>query len=342
VVFDIPQVVSWNITYRCNLSCLHCYSDSGSHHTKELSLSKIQEIVNMLSDYEVFQITLTGGEPLMRTDIFDIIEYACRRDMIVNINSNGTLITEKKARKLKESGISQARISLDGACAATHDAFRGVAGSFEKAVEAVTLLRTHKIPVDICTIPNLLNFEEVEKIIIMALQLGVERHYFFRFVPSGRGLYNKRLILPKDSYLNLLRDTLAFSRTLHSDLQIHWEDPLSIFYANGQFLLEPPPGHFGCSAGTVYLGITPEGYATPCPSLPYSVGDLKKTDLLSLWNCRVLQQLRNRTYTNCSDCPYKQQCGGCRSMAYATSGDLFGKDPFCPLHNGGEKKWQYS
>ncbi|MCK4750418.1 MAG: radical SAM protein, partial [Bacteroidales bacterium] len=185
-----PLSVWWDVTSKCNLSCLHCYSRSSQAKSNEdeLSNSEAKALIRELSAMKVFGLYFLGGEPFMRPDFLDLLEYSVDRQLGVTISSNGWLITNSVARKLKSIGVSQVRISIDGATPETHDWQRNTAGSFHKAVEAVgNLIKNGIESVSIVSTISRGNASETAELIDLAAKLKVQAHQILVVTQSGRG-----------------------------------------------------------------------------------------------------------------------------------------------------------
>jgi len=185
---NAPFLVVWDITRACNLRCRHCYQNAGRPLADELSTSEALELVDELADAGVVALSFSGGEPLMRKDIFDIAARAHDRGMYISCASNGTLITPEVARWMKESGIDYVEISLDGPDAATHDAFRGVPGAFERACTGVRACVDAGLFTCVAATPTRETCHRVPDLYALSADLGVRRFMCFNFIPTGRGV----------------------------------------------------------------------------------------------------------------------------------------------------------
>lgn len=203
----VPVTVVWNFTNRCNLNCLHCHQDSSpSPDGQELTTSRALEIVDNLSEAGVAILTFSGGEPLVRDDVFEVIERADDRGLFCTIASNGTLLTEGVARRLADAGVRRVEIGLDGARAETHDFLRNTEGSFEGAVRAIE--NCAEVGFDeIATTMTLHsgNVGEVEETIDLAEGLGSTRFYLNRLIPAGRGMEAAHLDVDEEDKIRSLR-----------------------------------------------------------------------------------------------------------------------------------------
>ncbi|MCW3997420.1 MAG: radical SAM protein, partial [Candidatus Bathyarchaeota archaeon] len=184
----IPLVLSWNITRKCNLKCSHCYINATTKELKnELTTFEAKNLINQISEVSRPLLILSGGEPLLRSDVFELIKYGVLKELKMGLGSNGSLIDSNVAYNLKKAGISTVSISLDSCKPNLHDQFRAVAGSWKKAVNAIQVLRENNVLVQVNTTVTQQNYEEIDEIMTLAENLGVENFHLFFLVPTGRG-----------------------------------------------------------------------------------------------------------------------------------------------------------
>lgn len=346
-----PFLVVWNYTNACNLRCKHCYQRADKPASDELTTEESLAIVDQLDENNVSALAFSGGEPLMRRDLFEVAEYAHDRGLYVSVATNGTLLTKDAVEHLKRSGISYVEISLDGATRETHDSFRGVEGSFERTLRGIENSVNSGLYTCIATTATRNNLYEIPEIVELAKKLGVKRVIVFNFIPTGRGeeIINldpsptQREDLLKYLYKELAggqTETLCtapqYSRVCLQQSLINKRDILSPTH----FAALDFPGKAkqladflgGCGAGRLYCAIQPNGLVTPCVFMPIVVGDLRKQSLKDIWlNSKVMNDLRDRGKLEgrCGHCEYKYICGGCRARAYAYYGDYLAPDPGC-------------
>lgn len=352
-------VVFWNLTDRCNLNCTHCYSRSGpdSPTEEELSTDEACGLIDDLAAMGVPLILFSGGEPLLRADIWDLARHAAGRGIRMALSTNGTLITPDIARRIKECGIAYAGISLDGATEETHDRFRNSPGAFRQTVEAFASCREAGLRCGVRVTLNRGNFSELEALIDRAVALGASRFCLYWLVPSGRGtgsyerlqlgsrevtealslLYRKAQEIPAGTMEFLTVD--APQDCIHLLASMEAENSPDLADARG--LLESL--HGGCSAGTRVANIDPRGNVYPCQfarSLEFLVGNIRDRPFSELWSDGtgpVLTRFRDKQARfggRCSTCRQRELCGGgCRVRAYAVSGDFLAEDPFCYVND---------
>ena len=348
-------VVFWNLTDRCNLSCTHCYSQSGpdSPMEGELSTAEALGLIDDLAEMGIPLIIFSGGEPLLRADIWDLARHAAGKGIRTALSTNGTLITPEVARRIKESGIAYAGISLDGATDETHDRFRNSPGAFRRTVAAFASCREAGLRCGVRVTLNRGNFNELEALVDRAVALGASRFCVYWLVPSGRGTgsYNRLQLGSKEvpEALDLLyrkakeipADTMEFLTVDAPQDCIHllasMEQEKSPDLADARGLLASL--HGGCSAGRRVANIDPQGNVYPCQfarSPEFLVGSIRDRPFSRLWSdgaSPVLARFRDKQARfggRCSVCGYRELCGGgCRVRAYAASGDFLAEDPFC-------------
>ncbi|MFN7951190.1 MAG: radical SAM protein [bacterium] len=346
-VFDRPYVVSWNLTYRCNLACEHCYLDAGPNplvasdafaDRSELGTEECFAVADQIAQLAPECVTiLTGGEPLLRRDILAIVAHAASRGLWVVVGTNGVRITENVASQLAANGARGVALSLDAVDGAAHDAFRNVRGAFANTVEAAHVLARVGMPFLIQTTVARHNVDDLEAIAELAHErLGAKVWNLYFLVPSGRGEYVSDLdpatydgVLERLYHLQrrfsgrMLVNAKCAPHHVRTALAHDPDAPLPRTYAGGAG---------GCPAGTHYLGIRPNGDVTPCPYLPVFAGNLRSDSLGEIWtDSELFQRIRKRDSLGgrCGDCELKSACGGCRARAHGTSGDYMAADPLC-------------
>src|SRR5688500_2499493 len=306
--FERPYVVSWNLTYRCNLACEHCYLDAGgtpqvgTENFADRSELGTEECFRVIDDIAAFApecvTILTGGEPLLRRDILEIVRRASERGLWVVVGTNGVRITENVARRLAEAGARGLSLSLDALDADSHDRFRKVRGAWHNTVEGAEILNRTGLPFIVQTTAGAHNLGELEAIADFAhdrLAAKVWNLYFL--VPTGRGQFVSDMTPAQyDEVLASLyqiqrkydRRMLVNAKCAPHYIKTVLENALRL--GSGQDGVETDPkirrysgGAGGCPAGTHYMGIRPNGDVTPCPYLPVFAGSLRSSTLSDLW-----------------------------------------------------------
>lgn len=362
--------VSWNLTQRCNLFCAHCYisASAGADAANELTTAECYGVMDDIArvNPNIFLI-LTGGEPLLRKDIFDLAAYGAERDFTVVLGTNGVLLREKQAKLMRKSGVLGASISLDSTHADKHDAFRHQAGSWEGAVRATRVLKDEGLDFSLHMSVTDWNVDEIPAMVDLANDLGANVLNFFFLVRTGRG--ENLTDISAEQYEAILtslaraqgvgEDGGSEAASVFSKQEDPWSMPVG---AAGKLLIrakcaphfrrivwELDPNspllknyaHGSCPAGKYYCRITPRGDVTPCPYMPVVAGNLRRTSFADLWErSEVFEDLREpQLGGRCGTCEFGNICGGCRCRAYATYGDYLAEDPACayePGQHGGE------
>jgi radical SAM protein with 4Fe4S-binding SPASM domain len=341
------HVISWNVTRRCNLECTHCYLPAKTRK-KSVTASEPDE----LTSKEAFQLIdkialvnpevmliLSGGEPLLREDFFDLAAYATGKGMMVVLGSNGMLIDEAVARKMRQSGVSGISISLDSIDPVHHDTIRSCKGAWERAVAAITHCNNADLSVQINTVVTKKNYDQLPELIVYSRSLGVKVFSPFFLVCTGRG--EELTDLSPQQYEKVL-SMIVESQGRHNDMMIRTRCAPTVrrilYEGNpGSPLLKMGTG--ACLAGRSYCRITPEGDVTPCPYMPLSTGNVRERDFNDIWNnADLFNSLRKPALKGkCKECTFSLICGGCRARAYAVHKDYLEADPWCDHNPRGGK-----
>lgn len=347
-----PFLIVWDITNQCNLNCKHCYADAGDQQKDRLDTTQAKKVIDTLDKASVPILSFSGGEPLVRNDIFELTKYAADKGIYVGLATNGTLITKEKAKQMKKAGIKFVQISLDGATAASHDSLRGMPGMFKKSIEGIKNCVDQDFFVNIASVATKNNISEIPDIISICDDLNVKWFMLYNFVPVGRGESIVTMDLSPDqreqllSYLyqglnndavdvDLLSTAPQFARVAlqHEYNQNKKLVPthfLNSTYSGKLFQLAEFIG--GCGCGRFYCAMRSNGDIEPCVFFPLKLGDILEDDFSDLWtNNEVLLDLRNREKLDegCGECRFKYFCGGCRARAYGYTGNYLAADPGC-------------
>jgi len=325
----------WNVTYSCNLSCRHCYLPSSAGRV-ELSTEEGHRLIEEARDLfgSKGQVVFSGGEPLLRRDLYELIEHASSLGMRVALATNGVLLTNTAARRLKEVGLDEVAVSIDGASSSTHDGLRGVEGSFKAALEAAQRVREVGLSLQVHFTLTSLNAHELPSVVDLASKLGARRLFIFDLIAVGRGVGLEGPGLnPIDLFNYLWRAQREVDVWLKPQCYPYYYVYL-LERLGGEVGVEELRRYFkGCLAGSSLIRVTPEGWVTPCPFIPLKLGDVRSSSLTEVWrSSEVLRSLRSRSNLKgrCLKCPNREVCGGCRAKAYAAFRDVLGEDPSCP------------
>ena len=359
---DYRPVIFWNLTNRCNLNCIHCYNRSGPGNgtPNELTTEEASAVIDDLATMGVPLILFTGGEPLLREDIWILADHARRRGIMTALSTNGTLITPDVAEEIKATGIGYAGISLDGATAETHNRFRGTPDAFERAIAAFAHCREAGVRCGVRVTLTTENYAELPALIDLAEEIGASRFCLYWLVPSGRGIDTyKHLQLSGDEVNNAL--TLLYKRAKETDPKrmefLTVDSPQDAIHllaamkrenaddiAEAEELVASLKG--GCSAGTRVANIDHEGSVYPCQFAQTDelrVGSVRDQPFSRIWDAAdhpilsIFRQASPALTGHCGNCRYIALCGGgCRVRALRLSGDIHAEDPFCFL-NGDDR-----
>jgi len=340
-----PKWIAWEITRRCNLGCVHCRSSSKMEVQEhpDFSFDQAKLILDDISAYANPVMVLSGGEPLLRDDVFDIAEYGSSKGLRMCLATNGTLVTQDICRKIKEADIKMVSLSLDGAKAETHDDFRNQQGAFDGTMNAIKLFNENGIPFLINSSFTVRNRQEIPEIYKLVKGLGASAWYMFMIVPTGRGEDIMEELIPEEVYDEILewhyqveknekdilmRPTCAphYYRIVRQKAK---EEGSQFKRRNLKF---STGGSKGCLAGQLICLIDVDGEVLPCSYFPKSAGNVIKTPFNEIWEeSDFFLKLRDfKGYKdNCGQCEYVNVCGGCRARAYAMTGDYLAQEPFC-------------
>jgi AdoMet-dependent heme synthase len=372
--FARPYVVSWNLTYRCNLACEHCYLDAGgtplvdTKNFADRSELNTEECFRVIDDIAAFApecvTILTGGEPLLRRDILEIVQRAAERGLWVVVGTNGVRITENVAARLAEAGARGLSLSLDALDPDRHDRFRKVRGAWRNTVEGAEILNRTGLPFIVQTTAGSHNCGELDGIAAFAHErLAAKVWNLYFLVPTGRGQFVSDMTPAQydDVLASLYRIQRTYDRRMLVNAKCaphyiktvlehegaHTEPAAPDGESSGApfDLAQGAPrwsgvsqirtysgGAGGCPAGTHYMGIRPNGDVTPCPYLPVFAGSLRTASLKDLWtSSELFTGIRRRASLGgrCGACEMNGHCGGCRARAYGMTGDLMAEDPLC-------------
>ncbi len=322
------MLVSWNTTNACNLKCSHCYRSAGEMASGELGFEEGRQFLQGAERAGFRVIVFSGGEPLLRPDIFELIAYARSLGLRPVCGTNGTLLTPGTVTRLKEAGVAVVGISLDSIDHEKHDHFRGVDGSWQAALDGAANCRAAGLPFQLHTTVFPWNYQEIEALNDLAAEIGARGHHVFFFVPTGRGRGREETIEPRQS-----EDLLARLLERQTRLPIEIKPtcaPQFVRVARQRRL----PSRFqrGCLAGISYCIIGPQGDVYPCPYMDLKIGNVRQQPFDEIWkHNEVFLKLRTEQYEGyCGICAYRGLCGGCRARSYAeTGGNFMGEDPLC-------------
>ncbi len=328
-----PRLIAFEVTRRCQYSCRHCRANASATTEEELTTKDCKKILKAVAKYKKCILILTGGEPMERSDIYELIRYGRKLGLRPVLATCGYLINEKTITKLKKAGIMALSLSIDGAGAETHDKFRGTKGAFDSAVNAAQIARKARVRFQINTTISKINVNEVIGIAELAKELGAYCFNPFILVPTGRGRDIADEILDPVEYETLLNELLRIKLKSEIKVRVTCGPQFARVYkqAEAKGLTEDVPG---CMGGRGFGFVSYRGDVQICGFLDIPAGNLIENnfDFGKIWEkSEFLGEIRNvSAYRGrCKTCEYVGICGGCRARAYATSGDYLGDDPVC-------------
>ena len=342
-----PRLIAWELTRTCRLNCRHCRASAeNKHYDNELTTGQCFRLLDNIAAFSKPIIILTGGEPMLRADLYDIAAHGSSLGLRMVLATCGTLINDGSIRKIIDSGIQCISFSLDGATADSHDGFRRVSGAFDTVIAAAAATRRNGLPFQINTTIAQHNLDELPRLLELSQELGAITFNPFLLVPTGRGKdladqelsaqqYERTLQWLADHRVNSgieLRVTCAphYQRIIRQSSDEQSCDSRSDCPG-------PKESHSyasGCMGGKTFAFISHVGCVQLCGFLDLAAGDLRQNDFdfADIWkNSELFRQVRdvNSYRGKCGYCEYRRLCGGCRARAYALTGDHLDSEPFC-------------
>lgn len=316
-------IIALETTSACNLQCSYCRASAMEKaEVDELKLEEVLDFIDQVAFLKPMLI-LSGGEPLLRQDIFSLAKYAFEKGVRTSLATNGTILTPEVVKKIRSSGISRVSVSLDGASAEINDGTRGK-GCYLRALKGMELLRD-KVDFQINMTITRRNEKEVLSMFDLAERVGAKALHFFFLVPTGRGREGDLISPERQDKLLELIDHESSKRNLEIRVTCAPQ------YARIAVHREGRRRRGGCLAGRSFLFVSRKGEIYPCGYLPLRAGNIRENKFTEIWeNSLLLVALRERKLTGkCGVCGYREACGGCRARAYAQEGDVLGSDPLC-------------
>ena len=327
------MIVSWNTTNKCNMYCKHCYREAGAAANNELDTTQGKELINEISKAGFKIMVFSGGEPLVRPDIYELVEHATKVGLRPVLGSNGTLITKEVAQKLKDAGAMGIGISLDSLNPKKHDEFRNYDGGWREAVNGMKNCRDVGLSFQIHTTVMNWNMNEILNITDFAVGMGAVAHHTFFLVPTGRGAEIVDQSLDPEQYERILTEIMLKQKEVSIELKPTCAPE---FMRIAKEMGMNPRFSRGCLAGTSYCIISPIGDVQPCAYLNIPIGNVRETPFSEIWKDNAtFQELRTLDYKGkCGSCNYKKACGGCRArVAYYNDGDYMAGEEWCSYSN---------
>ncbi|KUK49644.1 MAG: radical SAM family protein [Parcubacteria bacterium 33_209] len=331
--FLFPLNVTIQVTDNCNLKCIYCHRNS--KNTKTISFSNFKKIIKELRTLNVFNINISGGEPLLLPEISEMVKIINDSGMKATMSSNCTLLTDDLARKLKIAGLRQMQVSIDSDNFKTHDRLRGVNNVFYKTINNILSLKKEGIPFAVVTTLVNQTPEEYEKVIDMAYKIGAFAHKTNTFISSSNSS------IKNSPNSNNFRSVKKFIKVWKRKKDEY--DGRMILSAETMFSIQMGKNYIspfdipsildcGCPAGFLTCAINQKGDVLPCSffSSGLILGNIFEDSFENIWNSKVAKEFRNRDNISvCGDCEYKLSCGGCRARSFGEFNKIKERDPYC-------------
>lgn len=328
-----PRVIAFEVTRRCRYQCKHCRAGAGPEGHTELTTQQCKKIISSLAKFSKPMLIFTGGEPMERPDIYELIEYAKDRGMRVVMATCGYMLGEETMSKLKKAGVAALSFSIDGSSADTHDKFRQTEGAFDAVIRAAGIARQMKMPFQINTTLSKLNAGEIIGIAELARRLGAMCLDVFILVPTGRGSDLDTAVLDPVQYEELLGELLSIKMQGSIKIRVTCGPAFARVceQAKERGLTDHPQG---CMGGRGFGFISFRGDVQTCGFMDISAGNLVENgfNFRKIWmESKFLNDIRNveSLKGKCGNCEFVGTCGGCRARALTMLGDYKGPDPVC-------------
>jgi len=308
------------ITNQCNLSCRYCYAQGyrgapAGDSTRVRDV--VPEVLEALLRYRPSRVVIGGGEPLTRSDLFDLLKRASRVAH-VKLLTNGTQLTRETAERLRDCGVDLVGISLDSAEPEPHNHLRS--GSHHAVLRGIDCCQDAGLPVDLMVTVSTMNVRSTGELLARARTMGVACVTFSDLIPQGRALEHENLILSAHETETLLQN-LSRRQSAEGGPRVQ------VFISQW---VRWDPSAPGCEVGKSLFALRSDGTILPCAQVPVVLGNILEDDLEKVWDGPEMRSLRWRRRGACATCALREPCGGCRGKALA-AGDLFGSDPSCLL-----------
>ncbi|SDM39742.1 TIGR04053 family radical SAM/SPASM domain-containing protein [Bacillus sp. OK048] len=354
--YDVnPFIVIWEVTRACQLKCVHCRADAQlTPDPRELTHEEGINLIDQIYEMDNPMLVFSGGDCMMREDLFELADYAVKKGMRVSMTPSATPnVTKEKMQRAKEVGLSRWGLSLDAPTAEIHDKFRGVPGSFDVTIEKIKYLNELGMPLQINTVISRYNYDHLEQMSKLVEELGAVMWYIFLLVPTGRGQMDA-CITPAE-HEKVFRWLYQLSKTAPYDIkttaaqhyrrvvlqekardhviakgEIRYEDSITTDFASMHDGLKRAPK--GVNDGNGFAFVNHIGDVMPSGLLPIVGGNIRDTPLAEIYReSKVFKELRqpDNYKGKCGVCEFNKICGGSRSRTYAVTGDYMESEPFC-------------
>lgn len=339
--FDL-RLVAWEMTRQCNLACVHCRAGAGLQpEPDELSFDEGCRLIDGISKVAKPILIMTGGEPLLRKDFFDLARYAIQRDLRAVLATNGVLVSDAVAKEIAAVGIPRVSISLDGPTAADHNVFRRVPGAFEASLKGIDNLRRVGVSVQINTTLTRRNRKSLSEIMRLAEIIGAHAFHVFLLVPTGRAKEMSGEEMRPEEYEETLTEFYHLSRASKMETKAtcapqYYRIMRQQAKSEGLEVSEKMFGinarTRGCLAGLSFVFVSHRGELQPCGYFDVQAGSIRNHQFGDIWeNAKLFKDLRDFSLLEgkCGKCDYLRFCGGCRARAYEATGRYAAVEPYC-------------
>jgi Fe-coproporphyrin III synthase len=342
--------ILWNVTYECGLKCKHCYVGETKKAENELNTLQAQTLISKIGDMGIPLLFMTGGEPLLRKDTFDLLSSCKDYGITTVLSSNGLLIDGEKARKLKENDVHFLAVSVYGP-PAKHDEIVGIEGSYNKLMKNVQECINQEINICFKTVVSSYTYDNIPYIVDKGIELGVKSFYFCDLLETGRAKSAHSWRVPQDKW-QTLADYLFSKVIVDGEAEIDLGGcpsmaSLAIEYfkekKNVDHAIKRLESLSACPIGRGPIGISAKGDILPCIFMQnFSIGNILKDDLRTVRFNPLMQSIaaKNNLKGICGECKYKKLCGGCRAKAFIQTGDIYGEDATCMLNQSARENTQ--
>lgn len=336
------RLVAWEMTRACNLACVHCRAGAcPDPDPEELTTDEGRKLIDSIARIAKPILIMTGGEPLLRQDFFDLARYAQAAGLRPVLATNGTLVTPEIAKEVAAVGIPRVSISLDGPSPEDHDLFRKVPGAFQASLDAIAHFRAAGVPVQINTTLTRRNRSKLAAIMKLAEDVDAEAFHVFLLVPTGRARDMAGEEMGPDEYEESLLEFYRLSRnsTLETKATCapqYYRILREQAKAEGVEVTEQNFGlnarTRGCLGGLAFVFVSHKGELQPCGYFDVQAGSIRERDFADLWaDAPLFKDLRtfSELEGKCGRCDYMRFCGGCRARAYEHTGRYMSEEPYC-------------
>ncbi len=347
----LPKLIAWELTRSCNLDCIHCRAAARfGPYPNELTTEECMKFMEDVASFAKPIMIMTGGEPMLRDDVWDIASYGTSLGLRMVMAPCGFLVTEDTARKMIDVGIQRLSFSIDGATAESHDEFRRVPGAFASVMKAIENCNKVGLEFQVNTTISKHNLEELPRILELVIKLGAKAHHPFLLVPTGRGEAMKDMEISPDEY----EKTLTWFYEMRDKVPLQFKPTCAPHYYRIFRQKEKEKGvkvsaethgldamSKGCMGGQSFAFLSHVGKVQICGFLEEECGDIRKEPFSDIWqNSPVFKEMRawDDYEGRCGYCEFRAVCGGCRARAFAFTGNYMDEEPFCTYQPSDEAR----